>query len=187
MKYGNNHRQSTVFLFLGFLLLSIISVSNSAAEEYVFERMWPVLEQPWYFQNPSDVEIDASGNVYVADTYNECIQKFTLSGTFINKWGSYGTGDGEFDYPQSIAIDNMGNVYVADAGNDRIQKFTSSGDFITKWGSEGSGDGEFCSPWGIAVDAENNVYVADNDVSANSINPRMKFSSNGEFITKWYV
>ena len=77
------------------------------------------------------------------------------------KWGSYGTGNGQFISPSGIAVDSSNNVYVVDAGNNRIQKFTSNGTFITTWGSYGTGNGQFISPSGIAVDSSNNVYVVD--------------------------
>ena len=142
--------------------------------------MWPVLEQPWYFNQPNGIAVDSSGNVYVADTLNYRIQKFTSDGQFITRWGSEGSGDGQFDWPSGIAVDSSGNVYVADTLNDRIQKFTSNGQFITKWGSGGSGDGQFSVPKGIAVDGSGNVYVAD------TFNDRIqKLTSNGQFITKW--
>ena len=67
----------------------------------------------------------SSGNVYVSDRSNNRIQKFDSSGTFITKWGSYGTGDGQFRYPSGVAEDSSGNVYVADEGNHRIQKIGS--------------------------------------------------------------
>ncbi len=147
---------------------------------YEYERMWPVLEQPWYFDQPCGIAIDGSDNVYVADTLNHRIQKFTSSGQFITRWGSEGSGDGQFHFPLGIAVDSNGNVYVADTKNCRIQKFTSSGQFITKWGSKGSGDGQFDSPGGIALDSSGNVYVADTK------NCRIqKFASSGQFITKW--
>jgi sugar lactone lactonase YvrE len=99
---------------------------------------------------------------------------------FITKWGSPGSGNGQFHSPRGIATDAAGDVYVADLGNDRIQKFTSNGAFITKWGSEGSGDGEFGFPQGVATDAAGEVYVADyGDVGIQ------KFTLNGAFITKW--
>jgi len=99
--------------------------------------------------------------------------------TFVTKWGSQGSGDGQFQYPWGIAVDTSGNAYVADYYNHRIQKFTSSGEFITKWGSYGEGDGQFHYPWGIAVDVSGNVYVADRNYRIQ------KFTSSGEFITKW--
>jgi hypothetical protein len=80
---------------------------------------------------------------------------------FVTKWGSKGSGDGQFGNPSGISIDSSDNVYVADSGNNRIQKFDSNGKFITKWGSTGSGDGQFSTLADIAVDSSGNVYVTD--------------------------
>jgi tripartite motif-containing protein 71 len=63
--------------------------------------------------------------VYVVDDSNN-IQKFDSNGKFITRWGSYGTGYGQFDGPEGIAIDSEGNVYVSDNGNNRIQVFSPS-------------------------------------------------------------
>ena len=99
---------------------------------------------------------------------------------FVTKWGSYGSGDGQFSVPAGVAVDTLGDVYVADFSNHRIQKFTSTGTFITKWGSSGSGDGQFRYPRDVAVDASGNVYVAEYD------NFRIqKFTSTGAFLTNW--
>ena len=92
---------------------------------------------------------------------NHRIQKFTNTGTFLTKWGSSGTGDGQFAFPRDVAVDGSGNVFVGDDANRRIQKFTNTGTFLTKWGSTGSGDGQFNRPRGVAVDASGNVFVAD--------------------------
>jgi tripartite motif-containing protein 71 len=75
--------------------------------------------------------------------------------SFVRKWGSDGTGDGQFNYPYGVALDSSGNVYVADSGNNRVQKFNSDGTFISKWGSKGIGDGQFkdaVGPLRTAVD-----------------------------------
>lgn len=125
-----------------------------------------------------DVAVDASGNVYVADTFNHRIQKFTSTGTFLTKWGTPGSGDGEFDGPTGIALDASGNVYVADEGNERIQKFTSNGAFLTAWGPIGIAGFQYNI--GIAVDSDSNVYVAD-DYNRHIA----KFTSNGVFLTTW--
>lgn len=99
---------------------------------------------------------------------------------FVAKWGSLGTGNGEFNGPWRIAIDAEGFVYVTDASNHYIQKFDSVGNFITKWGSYGTGDGQFMGPEGIAIDPDGYVYVAE------AYNSRIqKFDSVGNFITKW--
>jgi len=139
------------------------------------------------FDSPSGIAIDASGGVYVADylasfaSYgSHRIQKFTLDGTYVTQWGSYGTGNGQFGAPVSVATDAAGNVYVADVGNDSIQKFTFDGTYVTRWGSTGSGDGQFDYPSGVATDAVGNVYVAD------AANHRIqKFTSDGTYVTQW--
>jgi len=133
-----------------------------------------------YFRSPSGIDVDGTGNVYVADTSNNRIQKFNSSGTFLTKWGSSGAGNGQFSSPRGVAVDANGNVYVADTGNSRIQKFNSSGTFLTKWGSSGFGNGQFRSPYGVAVDINGNVYVAD-----TSNNRIQKFNSSGTFLAKW--
>jgi len=99
---------------------------------------------------------------------------------FCTKWGSQGSGDGQFYFPCGVAVDTAGNIYVADLIKHRIQKFSVDGSFLAKWGSYGSGDGQFDSPWSIAADAAGNIYVAD------SFNHRIqKFSADGSFLAKW--
>ena len=89
----------------GALVLCFVTLLVPAEETYVFERMWPTLEQPWYFFQPEDVAVDGSGNVYVVDTVNYRIQKFDSDGTFLTKWGSKGSGDGEFFGPRGLEVD----------------------------------------------------------------------------------
>jgi streptogramin lyase len=132
------------------------------------------------FYSPYGVASDSQGNVYVADTHNDRIQKFDSDGTFLTKWGSEGVANGQFDRPYSVAVDSQGNVYVADTWNHRIQKFDSDGTFLTKWGTNGTANGQFDDPEGIATDSQDHVYVAD------TFNDRIqKFDSNGTFLTKW--
>jgi Thrombospondin type 3 repeat/NHL repeat len=131
-----------------------------------------------FHSGPRGVATDAAGNVFVADGMTSAggeprIQKFTSSGSFITKWGTFGTGDGEFSEPFGVATDAAGNVYVTDSGLDRVQKFSSSGSFITKWSSSVPTD-----PGGVATDPAGNVYVAGSGRIA-------KFTSTGDFITQW--
>jgi DNA-binding beta-propeller fold protein YncE len=119
------------------------------------------------FKLPQSVALDAGGNIYVAEfsTYvgdrnNDRIQKFSGAGAFVTKWGSFGTGNGQFDFPAGVAVDADGHVFVADRMNNRIQVFTSSGAYLTQWGTPGDGDGEFQQPVGVTVDGDGNVYVS---------------------------
>jgi len=118
--------------------------------------------------------------VYVADNNNQRIQKFDSSGAFLTKWGTPGSGDGQFNTPLGVAVDPAGNVYVAEQGNNRIQKFDSSGTFLLKWGTPGSGDGQFSIARDVAVDSAGDVYVVDQN------NQRIqKFDSSGAFLTEF--
>jgi tripartite motif-containing protein 71 len=129
------------------------------------------------FDYPDGIEIDHKGNVFVADTVNDRIQKFTNNGTFIREWGIAGNGQ---NGPVGVAIDSSDNVFVADTHNNRIQKFTNTGKFIRKWGDTGTDNGQFHLPGDVGIDPKGNVFVAD------SGNDRIqKFTNTGKFIRKW--
>jgi DNA-binding beta-propeller fold protein YncE len=102
-------------------------------------------------------------------------------GTYLTKWGTFGTGRGQFgSYSYGVATDTGGNVYVVDRGNRRVQKFDAGGAFLSMFGSEGTGDGQFVRPVAAAVDATGNVYVVD------LAPPRIqKFTSDGAFLLAW--
>jgi sugar lactone lactonase YvrE len=135
------------------------------------------------FNTIISLAVDGSGNVFVADLYNNRVQKFDNNGLFLTTWGSAGGGDGQFYGPWGIAVDGSGNVFVADTDdyyNARIEKFDNTGKFLATWGSYGTGDGQFYAPEGVAVDASGNVFVAD------SGNDRIeKFDNTGKFLATW--
>ncbi len=76
-----------------------------------------------WFATVTAVATDKSGNVFVADFYNNRIQKFSPDGTFLTSFGRKGAGKGQFSYPIAIAVADDGSVFVADYGNNRIQKW----------------------------------------------------------------
>jgi DNA-binding beta-propeller fold protein YncE len=106
---------------------------------------------------------------------------------FDRKWGSEGSGNGQFQNPRGIATwrTMVGDfpvtyVYVADTGNNRVQRFGSTGNFINTWGGPGSGNSQFSSPVDVETDASGNVYVVDQH------NDRIqKFTSTGSYTLKW--
>jgi sugar lactone lactonase YvrE len=132
-------------------------------------------------QHPTDVTLDSSGNIYIADSYNNRIRKITISTGYITSvagTGFYGfNGDGGsatsagLGQPNGIALDVSGNIYVADSGNNRIRKVTVSTGFITTVAGNGtasySGDGGQATSAmiyniiGVGLDASGNIYIAD--------------------------
>ena len=81
--------------------------------------------------NPNKSNI-SQDRLFVADSGNDRILKFTENNRFIERWGSSGSDNGNFKFPSGIAVDLSGNVFVTDTYNHRIQIFTNNGDFVTK-------------------------------------------------------
>ena len=132
----------------------------------------------WSFLNPQSKDSNGDG---VDDEPNPKVMTYV---NFETKWGTEGTGDGEFNNPVSVAVDADGYVYVADSGNNRIQKFDSNGNFITKWGSYGTGPGQFEEMSKMAVDA-NTGYVYT--TSFETFFRLQKFNSSGSLLSNWSV
>src|SRR5687768_6225748 len=102
---------------------------------------------------PAGIAIDPNTrNIFVVDTSNHRVQKFTPNFVFMKEWGSRGIGNSQFSFPRGIAIHSNDDVYVVDFSNHRIQKFDNDGVFIKAWGQRGTGNGEFVLPDGIAVE-----------------------------------
>lgn len=134
---------------------------------------------PGSFKLPVGMGIDASGNIYVADTAAATVRRISSSGgvlTLAGQADTPGNADGNgslarFTLPAGIAVDTSGNVYVSDIGNHNIRKITPIGAVTTlAGGTAGFADDDvddavstarFKNPWGVAVDDSGNVYVAD--------------------------
>lgn len=128
------------------------------------------------FGSGYNIAIDASGNLYVADSSNHRIRKITptrvvttLAGT-----GTPGAADGPgssatFSSPSGVAVDADGNVYVADSVNHLLRRITPAGVVSTLAGQKGvqggqDGIGEaatFARPQGLTINAAGTLYVAD--------------------------
>jgi trimeric autotransporter adhesin len=131
--------------------------------------------------NPQGVTIDASGNLYIADTNNHRIRLVTKSTgiiTTVAGIGSYGySGDGgpatqaQLNFPQSTAVDSSGKIYIADFNNNRIRLVTKSTGIITTYAGNStygySGDGGLATrarlyhPRSVVIDTSGNVFVSD--------------------------
>jgi hypothetical protein len=135
---------------------------------------------------PSGVAVDASGNLFIADLYNERIRKVGTNGiiTTVAGNGTQGySGDGgaainaELSLPSGVAVDATGNLFIADWGNNVIREVGTDGiintvagngyrNFFTGDGGY-AGDGgaatnaELWNPSGVTVDSTGNLFIAD--------------------------
>lgn len=73
---------------------------------------------------PQGIAVDGLGAIYVSDTLNNRIQKFSPDGAFLTSFGGFGSGVGELFHPMGIAVNEKGEVWVVEEGNHRIQKFS---------------------------------------------------------------
>lgn len=135
---------------------------------------------PGRFNGPEGIAADSDGAVYVADTRNDRIQKFTPEGVLITSWGTQGTAPGQFSSPTAAAIGEDRSVYVADLGSARIQKFTSDGTFVRAWGTDGPGQGQFNWLAGVAAGPGGDVYTVE--LEGHRV---QHFSADGTFLGEW--
>ncbi len=135
---------------------------------------------------PYGVAVDATGNLFIADTGNNVIREVGSDGMIttvagngyvnpITGWGGY-SGDGgpatnaELNEPTGVAVDGTGNLFIVDSENNVIREVGTDG-IISTVGGNGwkgySGDGgaatnaELAYPYGVAVDATDNFFIAD--------------------------
>jgi DNA-binding beta-propeller fold protein YncE len=136
------------------------------------------------FGNPHGLRIDRENNVWVTDSGDHLVMKFTRDGKLLMTLGARkkaGTDDKTFNRPTDIAFTPSGDFYVSDGyGNSRVVKFTRDGKYITAWGKKGTGPGEFNTPHVVAVDSEGLVYVSDRENNRIQI-----FDGNGKFLRQW--
>jgi sugar lactone lactonase YvrE len=119
------------------------------------------LTAPGDFSQPTNVAVDADGNLYVSDTWNNRIEEFDADGKFIRAFGKAGDGPGYFARPKGIAIDSDGHVWVADAMQDRVQVFTPEGHLLIWMGGNGLLPGQFSALAGLSIDKNNRVLTSE--------------------------
>ena len=115
------------------------------------------------FNEPWGIAVGPDGSVYVADTWNYRIQKFTTQGRFIKMWGNFNIGSSQQGLygPRGILVTKDGRVLVTDTGNKRVVIFDTDGNFLSQFGTAGMEPGNLDEPVGITMDLDGKVYIAD--------------------------
>ena len=102
-------------------------------------------------EQPSGVAVDGSGNVYIADSFDQAIKEWSPSTQAATTLVSIGSG-----FPDSVAVDSAGNVYIADETQNITYEWSVATPVLTALVSTG-----LRQPYGVAVDDPGNVYIAD--------------------------
>jgi sugar lactone lactonase YvrE len=127
--------------------------------------------------SPFGVAVDSSGNLFIADSFNDRIRRVDASTGIITTvaGGGFVFGDGgpatsaRLDFPSGVAVDSSGNLFIADTLNERIRRVDASTGIITTVAGGGFvlGDGgpatsaTLVLPFGMALDAVGNLFIAD--------------------------
>ncbi len=160
------------------MLLYVVDLNNSRVQWFASPLFHFVGEfgsygvSPGQFQNPYDVAVSKTGKIWVADSNNLRLQRFSIAGVleFVLPIGAG---------PRGIAIDDDGNVFVTEVDLQRVQKFSPEGELLLTFGGPGSAPGQFLRPYGIDADW-GVIVVADKD------NNRIQmFSAQGVYLLQF--
>ena len=183
--------RATATVLAGFAVAGLVCASPSLATTNVITRYagngtsalpvaGPAVSSPLRlddFDGNSGAAVDSSGNVYIADTFNDDVEKVTPGGQLSIIAGN-GTGgaptagpatSSHLDQPEAVAVDSSGNVYIADQSNNDVEQVTPGGQLSIIAGKGTSGaptagtatNSHLNAPQGVAVDSSGNVYIAD--------------------------
>ena len=135
-------------------------------------------DDPRQLKCPTDVTFINDDEILVADELNHRVQQFNVHSAqnFVNSFGRYGNGDGNFQYPTAVCMDDERRIIVSDFNNHRVQVLTRGGAPMLIFGD--SGPEKLNNPVGC-VCYKNMFIVAD------SLNSCLKiFNSSGNFLHK---
>lgn len=156
--------------------------------DFQFQKTWgrPFVDlgqrepEPLELFGPRSIAVDAEGNLWVTDTGNKRVLKFSPEGEPLGQYGGAGSGPGQFDEPVGIAVAPNGEIYVADAWNSRIQRFSPAFEYLGEiavdtWGSQEVSDKPY-----LAILGDGTIVASDPAASTVLV-----FDSAGQAVASW--
>ncbi|HWY17667.1 MAG TPA: hypothetical protein VNY27_03025 [Solirubrobacteraceae bacterium] len=195
------------------VLVATLGLLVLGAEPALAAQSRPLITSFGTLSNPQGIAIDQSnGDVYVADTGNNRIEKFDSQGNFLLAFGANvggpgvntcssvltcvagtpGSAPGQFTAAAFVAVDNSGgpshgDVYVADTGDNLVSKFDSSGNLITSWGAGGQLNGSTATDGPFGTLAGITVDATGRLLVLNLNSQEFVFSQAGTFSSDFAV
>lgn len=145
---------------MNFMLFLLLLISKSFAQTQIEIKF---LFRFGNLNNPRGISLSPTGEIYIADTGNNSVKKFTKDGKLIQEISGYGWGELEFDQPCDIDAGNGLVIYVADYNNHRIQRFDKNLNFIATLRGESDGEKLFGFPRSVAFSRFGDVFVIDEE------------------------
>lgn len=105
--------------------------------------------------HPTSISLSPEGDLYVADTSNYRVQRFTVDGKHVQTIGEVGSAPGSFARPKGVAVDRSGRIYVGDAAFENVQIFDKSGKLLLYFGQPGEGQEGLNLPAAVSLDYDN--------------------------------
>ena len=172
---------------------SILVLRRAQPPVLIFNREGQ-LQNTWgdgLFPDIHSIDVDHEGFVWITDTIDHMVYKFTMDGRQLLALGTKGvTGDNSsrtaFNRPTDVAVARNGDIFVTDGyGNSRIVHFSRDGSFINIIGGvQGTGPGEFNTPHAVRIDSRGRLLVLDWQRQAGD--PRVQlFNQDGDLIEIW--
>jgi len=107
---------------------------------------------------PTNLALGPDNYLYISETGNFRVQKFTLDGKFVKSFGKVGTGLGQFARPKGVAVDRDGRIHVVDAAFENVQVMNKDGKLLMFYGEPGGNRANLNLPTGIFIDYDNVEY-----------------------------
>lgn len=112
---------------------------------------------------PRGISISPTGEIYVADTGNNSVKRFSSDGKLLSEVRGYGWGELEFDQPYDVDAGSGILVYVVDYNNHRIQRFDKNLNFIATFRGQTDGEIIFGFPRSVAVSKFGELFIIDGE------------------------
>jgi DNA-binding beta-propeller fold protein YncE len=152
------NRQNKLLYIIDTLESQIVAVNQDGVEKL---RLGVPGDGANWFNRPTDIAIDGTGQIFVTDSLNFRITVLTPEGQMVRQFGAVGDAQGYFSRPKGVAVDSAGHVYVCDALRDAVQVFDADGSSLLVFGKAGNGRGQFWMPSGLYIDSSDYIFVAD--------------------------